>query len=60
MMKGLNRFIKTGMDKTIEDIDFHEFYHMMDQGLTQMEIAEQLGITERAVGWLVKEIEKDV
>lgn len=48
------------MDKTIEDIDFYEFYHMMDQGLTHMEIAEQLGITERAVGWLAKEIEKDV
>jgi hypothetical protein len=60
MMKGLNRYAKTGMDKTIEDIDFYEFHHMMDQGLTHMEIAEQLGITERAVGWLAKEIEKDV
>lgn len=60
MMKGLQRFTKAGMNRTIEDIDFHEFYQMMDKGLTHMEIAEQLGITEKAVGWLAKEIEKDV
>jgi len=60
MMKGLPRFIKSGMNKTIEDIDFHEFYQMMEKGLTRMEIAQQLGISERAVGWLAKEIEKDV
>ena len=59
-MKGLNRYAKTDMNKTIEDIDFHEFYRLMDQGLTYMEIAEQLGITEKAVSWLAKEIEKDV
>ncbi|MGI6703453.1 MAG: hypothetical protein ACOX42_05395 [Clostridia bacterium] len=59
-MKGLNRYTNASMNRAIEDIDFHEFYQMMERGLTHIEIAEQLGITERAVGWLAKEIEKDV
>ena len=59
-MKGLNRYTKVDINKTIEDIDFHEFYQMMEKGLTHMEIAEQLDITEKAVEWLAKELEKDV
>ncbi len=57
-MKGLNRYTKINRNKAVEDIEFYEFYQMFDKGLTHTEIAKQLGITEKTVTRLVKELEK--
>lgn len=57
-MKGLYRFTKIDRNEIIEDIDFYEFYGMMEQGLTHREIAGQLGITDKMVDKLAKEMNK--
>ncbi len=59
-MKGLDKYIKSNLYKTVEDIDFHEFMEMMEEGMPQTEIAHELGVSEKVVSLLAKEIEKDV
>jgi orotate phosphoribosyltransferase-like protein len=59
-MKGLDRYTKANLYKTAEDIDFHEFYEMVEEGMSHTEIAEELGVSKKVVDWLAEEIEKDV
>jgi transposase len=59
-MKGLDRYRRANLYKTAEDIDFHEFYEMMEEGMNRNEIAKELGVSEKVVDLLAEEIEKDV
>lgn len=59
-MKGLDRFHRANARKAMEDIDFHDFLEMIEEGMTQAEIAKELGVSKRVIEWLSEEIEKDV
>lgn len=59
-MKGLKRYTKANLYKTAEDVDFHEFYGMMEEGMSHSEIARELGVSKKVVDLLAEEIEKDV
>jgi orotate phosphoribosyltransferase-like protein len=59
-VKGLDRFFKANAAKAMQDINFHDFMEMMEEGMTQSEIAKELGVSRRVVEWLSEELEKDV
>ncbi|MBA1336819.1 MAG: hypothetical protein HPY66_3255 [Firmicutes bacterium] len=59
-MKGLDRYIRANAQRAMNDIDFHSFIGMMEEGMSQPEIARELGVSEKVVEWLAKEMEKDV
>lgn len=59
-MKGLDRYIKASASRMINDIDYHDFMSMLEMGMSEAEIASELGVSDRVVKWLKNEIEKDV
>ena len=59
-MKGLDRYIKANAGRIFNDVDFHDFMNMLESGMPDTEIAKELGVSDKVVEWLKKEIEKDV
>lgn len=59
-MKGLGKHIMNNGGRIMEDIDFHDLMNMMNEGMSQNEIARELGVSNKVVEWIRQEIEKDV
>lgn len=59
-MKGLDRYLKVNASKLVDGMDFHDLMNMVNEGMSEGEIARELGVSDKVVEWLRKEIEKDV
>lgn len=50
---------KKAQRRAINDIDFHDFLELSNRGLTDTEIASELGIDKRYISMLREDIQRD-
>ncbi len=59
-MKGLDRYVKANASRLLNDMDFHDLMGMLGEGMTEGEIARELGVSDKVIEWIRREAEKDV